>query len=103
MLLNRVWADRPGLLFLAFTVWRFTMTERAPSKRRLRKLARREAREAKAAAVAPTLTGERIVGRDARPSRWVQFMTRLRVEVRQVLTSPGLIVLTLLGSRLHRR
>ena len=32
-----------------------------------------------------------------RPSRWAQFMTRLRVEVRQVLTSPGLIVLSLLA------
>ena len=29
------------------------------------------------------------------PSRLVQFLTRLRVEVRQVLTSPGLIVLAL--------
>ena len=34
-----------------------------------------------------------------RPSRWAQFMTRLRVEVRQVLTSPGLIVLSLFGDR----
>ena len=46
-----------GLLFLGFTVWRFSMTERAPSKRRLRRLAKREARAAKLAAVAPALGG----------------------------------------------
>ena len=45
--------DRLGLLFLGFTVWRFSMTERAPSKRRLRKLAKREARDTRVAAVAP--------------------------------------------------
>ena len=44
-------------LFLGFTVWRFSMTERAPSKRKLRKLAKREARDAQLAAVAPVLDG----------------------------------------------
>ena len=43
----------------------------------------------------PDRGGERINIRDAHPSRLEQFLTRLRVEVRQVLTSPGLIVLTL--------
>jgi ABC-type transport system involved in multi-copper enzyme maturation permease subunit len=95
LLFNRIYAVALALLFLGFTVWRFSMTERAPSKRRLRKLAKREARAAKIAAVAPALDGGAVVARDARPSRWVQFMTRLRVEVRQVLTSPGLIVLSL--------
>src|SRR6185369_6403055 len=38
-----------------------------------------------------------IFTRDAKPSRTTQFLTRLRVEVRQVLTSPGLIVLMLLA------
>ena len=33
--------------FLGLTLWRFSMTERAPSKRRLRKLARRDARDAR--------------------------------------------------------
>ena len=95
MLFNRGLAIVLALVFLGFTVWRFSMTERAPSKRRLRKLARREARDARVAAVAPTLGGGQVIARDHRPSRWVQFMTRLRVEVRQVLTSPGLIVLAL--------
>src|SRR4051794_34951535 len=95
LLFNRLWAIALALLFLGFTVWRFTMSERAPSKRRLKRLAKRRAREDRIAAVAPALDGGRIVSRDARPSRWVQFMTRVRVEVRQVLTSPGLIVLSL--------
>ena len=95
LLFNRVYCVLLALLFLGFTVWRFTMTERAPSRRRLRKLARREARAAKVAAVAPALGGGGVVARDARPSRWVQFLTRLKVETRLVLTSPGLIVLAL--------
>ena len=95
VLFNRGLAIVLGLLFLGFTLWRFSMTERAPSKRRLRKLAKREARAAKVAAVAPLLDGGNVIAREVRPSRWTQFMTRLRVEVRQVLTSPGLIVLSL--------
>jgi ABC-2 type transport system permease protein len=97
LLFNRAWTVALGLLFLGFTLWRFSMTERAPSKRKLRKLAKREARETLAAAAPPTSGGESIVARDSKPSQWVQFMTRLRIEMRQVLTSPGLIVLTLFG------
>jgi aminopeptidase N len=97
ILFNRLFAIILGLLFLGLTLWRFTMTERAPSKRRLRKLAKRDARDARIAAVAPATDGGTIIARDARPSRWAQFTARLRIEVRQVLTSPGLIVLLLLG------
>ena len=95
MLFNRIWAVALGLSFLGFTLWRFTMTERAPSKRRLRRLAKRDAAAAKLAAVTPTLGGGAVRAADARPSRLTQFMTRLRVETRQVLTSPGLFILTL--------
>jgi ABC-2 type transport system permease protein len=97
MLFNRIWAIVLGLAFLGFTLWRFSMTERAPSRWRLRRLAKRQAREARIAAAAPDLGGGTITVRDARPSRATQFMARLRIEVRQVLTSPGLIVLTLLA------
>ena len=70
------------------------MTERAPSKRALRKLAKREARDARLAAPSPPCsTAAASLRATPSPSRLVQFMTRLRVEVRQVLTSPGLIVL----------
>jgi aminopeptidase N len=97
LLFNRVYAVLLSVAFLALAVWRYSMTERAPLKRKLRKLAKRESRAAKIAAVAPTLDGGAIVAKSLEPSRATQFMTRLRVEVRQVLTSPGLIVLVLLG------
>ena len=97
VLFNRLIALGLGLLVLGFTLWRFKLTERAPSKRKIRKLAKLQEREAKAAAVEPLGGGEAISARSAVPSRRTQFMTRLRVEVRQVLTSPGLIVLCLLA------
>ena len=97
MLFNRIWAIALGVIFLAATLWRYSLTERAPSKWRLRRLAKREEREKKLAEAIATTGGERLVSREQSPSRWAQFATRLRVEVRQVLTSPGLIVLTLLS------
>ncbi|HEY7005564.1 MAG TPA: aminopeptidase, partial [Sphingomicrobium sp.] len=96
MLFNRIWAIVLGLVFLGFTAWRFSMSERAPSKWRLKRLAKRQAREAKVAAAPVERGGETVIGRECKPSRLTQFMTRLRVEVRQVLTSPGLIVIVLL-------
>ena len=93
LLFNRLLAIGAGLLLLALTVWRFSMSERRPSRRKLRKLARAEARTATAAAVAPKLDGGRVTARDAQTSRWIQFIARLRIEMRQVLTSPGLLVL----------
>jgi ABC-type transport system involved in multi-copper enzyme maturation permease subunit len=97
VLFNRIWALVLAGLFLGLAFWRFSTIERAPSRRRRRKLARQQAREAKLAAVAPELGGGQVIARDLRPSRAAQFMTRLRVEVRQVMTSPGLIVLVLLS------
>ena len=97
LLFNRIWAIVLGLVFLGFTVWRFSMSERPPSKWRLKRLARKQEREEKLAAAPVQLGGEAVIGRDYRPSHWTQFATRMRVEVRQVLTSPGLIVLTLLA------
>jgi len=95
ILFNRVFCVLLAVGFLAVTLWRFTMTERAPSKRKLRRLAKRQKKEAALAAVTPATGGERVNIRDAQPSIASQFMTRLRVEMRMVLTSPGLIVLTL--------
>ena len=95
VLFNRLFAIALGVGFLLLTLWRFSMTERAPSKRVLRKLARRAARDKKIAAIAPLTSGGTINARDASPSRLIQFMARLRTEVRLVLTSPGTIVLTL--------
>jgi ABC-type transport system involved in multi-copper enzyme maturation permease subunit len=98
LLFNRVLAVALGALFLAFTVWSFSMSERAPSKWRLRRLADREQRDANVAAVAPRFSGEATIAGDRKPARWPQFMTRLRLEVRQVLTSPGTIILVLFGA-----
>jgi ABC-2 type transport system permease protein len=97
MQFNRLFAIVLAVAILAFTVWRFSMAERAPSKRKLRKIARREAQMAKLAAIAPATGGAAITARDRSPSRTVQFLTRLVTEVQLVLTSPGLIVLLLLG------
>ena len=97
LLTNRLIYLALAIALLALTVWRFTMTERAPSKRKLRRMAKRAERDARIAAVAPQLGGDRVLAREAEPSRVEQFLTRLRVEVRQVLTSPGLTILTILG------
>jgi ABC-2 type transport system permease protein len=97
LLFNRIFCIALGLLFLGFTLWRFTMTERAPSKRRLRRLARRDAKAARIAAIPPRLDGAGILARTQQPSRLAQFMVRLRIEMRMVLTSPGTFVITLFG------
>ena len=97
LLFNRILAIVLGTIFLAITVWGFSSSERAPSKWRLRRLARREAREESFAAAAPALGGEAVVARDRKPSQWAQFIARLRIEVRQVLTSPGTPILVLVG------
>ena len=97
LLFNRIFAVILGLLFLGFTLWRFSMTERAPSRFRLRRLAKRQEREAALAAAPAELGGADVSMSDARPSRVPQFMARLRMEVRHVLTSPGLIILTVLA------
>ena len=97
LLFNRAFAVILGAAFFGLALWRFSMTERAPSKWRLKRLARRKEREANAAAVPVQLGGGAVVAREYKPSALTQFLTRLRVEVRQVLTSPGLIILTLLA------
>ena len=97
LLFNRIFAIVLGIIFLAITLWGFSASERAPSKWRLRRLARRQAREESVGAVAPSVGGEAVVARDRRPSQWAQFVARLRIEVRQVLTSPGTPILILVG------
>jgi hypothetical protein len=97
LLFNRIFCVALGLLFLGFTLWRYTMTERAPSKRRLRRLARRDAKAAQIAGVPPALDGGGIIARDQRPSRLQQFLIRLRIEMRMVLTSPGTFIIALFG------
>ncbi len=97
LLFNRILAVVLGIVFLAITVWGFSMSERAPSKWRLKRLAMREKRETELSSAAPATGGEAIIARDCNPSRWAQFIARLRIEVRQVLMSPGTLILTLFG------
>jgi ABC-2 type transport system permease protein len=97
LLFNRVVVILLGALLLGLTAWRFSMTERAPSKRKLKKLARIEAKEAKAAAVMPMLGGDTIEPSFGAATVRAQFFARLRTEIMQVLRSPGLIVLLLLA------
>lgn len=94
---NRMFVIVLGLLVLAVTTWRFTMTERAPSKRRLRKLAKRDAKDAALAADVPERLDRVAPPQFGAATTRAQFAVRLKTEVMQVLKSPGLIVLVLLA------
>ena len=104
MLFNRIWSrSRSASLFLGLTLWRFSMTERAPSKR-----AAAQAGQARSARARwrPSRLCSMAARRRARrrPSRLGPVHDRApRVEIRQVLTSPGLIVLLPARDRQHRR
>ncbi|MEE9433438.1 MAG: M1 family aminopeptidase [Sphingorhabdus sp.] len=97
LLFNRILVVVLGLLALAATWWRFSMTERAPSKRKLKKLVKQEAKLATAAAIQPVLGGAAVIPSYGAASTLTQFMQRLRLEILQVLKSPGLIVLLFLA------
>lgn len=97
LLFNRIFVIALSAVFLAITFWRYSMTERAPSKRRLRKIAKADARLVNAAAVAPVTGGEAIRPTYGSAALSAQFAARLKTEIMQVLKSPGLIVLLLLA------
>jgi len=97
LLFNRVFTLGLAAVFLGLSWWRFSMTERAPSRWRLRRLAKQAARTAKAESVPPrALTGpvQRSFGLG---HGLAAFRMRLKAEVMQVLKSPGLIVLLLIS------
>ena len=96
LLFNRIFAVGIGIAALAATWWRFSMTERAPSKRKLRKLEKADKKAANAAAVVPASGGDSILPVYGASAARTQFMQRLRMEIRQVVKSPGLIVLMFL-------
>ena len=97
VLFNRAIVLAAGAVLLIGTCWRFSMAERAPSKRALKRLAKRDAREQRAAAVQPLLGGGTIAPRFGGATTRAQFIARLRTEIVQVMKSPGLIVLLLLA------
>lgn len=84
-----------SVLLLGATYWRFSMEERGPSKRRLKKLALQQASEGGEAP--PVLALVKATQQFGGSATRAMFMARLRTEVMQVLRSPGLIVLLLLA------
>lgn len=95
VLFNRGLIIAIAAVLLALTYWRFSMEERAPSKRRLKKLARQQASETEAPP--SQLAGMHATQRFDGATTRAQFMVRLKTEIMQVLRSPGLIVLLLLA------
>jgi ABC-2 type transport system permease protein len=95
MIFNRSAMLGLSVLLLGATYWRFSMEERGPSKRKLKKLARQQASESgESPPVLALAKASRSFGGSATRA---MFMVRLRTEVMQVLRSPGLIVLLLLA------
>ncbi|MCM8556624.1 ABC transporter permease/M1 family aminopeptidase [Sphingomicrobium sediminis] len=97
LLFNRLFGIAMGFVFLAITLWRFSFAERPASKRKLRKLAKAKEREKMLAAVPPTLGGEAISTAGRKPNALSQFIERTQIEIRQMVRSPGLIVLLLVA------
>ncbi|MCX9147937.1 ABC transporter permease/M1 family aminopeptidase [Erythrobacter sp. WG] len=97
LIVNRLFTLALAALFLGLAWWRFSMTERAPSRRRQRKLAREAARLASAGAAVPRTLTAPVTRSFGFAHALAAFGTRLKAEVLFVLKSPGLIVLLLLA------
>lgn len=97
LLFNRLFIIGLGIVMLILASWRFSMTERAPSKRKLRKLAKADAHQAALATVTPARVDTPVTPVFGSATTRDQFLTRLKTEVMQVLKSPGLIVILLLA------
>jgi hypothetical protein len=115
LLFNRIFVLGLSVLFLGIAWARFSMTERAPSRWRQRRLARQaEAEAAPIRAPATSIRPAAIPGMEPAPEReaynplaatrsfgfghaLASFWLRLRAEVMFVLKSPGLIVLLLIS------
>lgn len=97
LLFNRIFVLALSAGFLVLSWWRFSMTERAPSRWQLRRLAKQAAKTAKAGAVAPQVLTAPVTRSFGLGHAFASFRLRLRAEVLFVLRSPGLIVLLLLA------
>lgn len=99
LLINRLVTLGIAAVFLVASWAGFSMTERAPSRRQLRRLATQSAAAASAAEGARAPSGQPMAARRSFGAGhvWASFVLRLKTEVLQVLKSPGLIVLLLLG------
>lgn len=97
LLFNRLFTLGLAVLFLVIASARFSMTERAPSRWQLRRLARKAARAARADSVPPRALTAPVQRSFGATHGLAAFRMRLATEVLQVLKSPGLIVLLLIA------
>lgn len=97
LLFNRIFVLGLAALFLGLAWARFSMTERAPSRWRQRKLAKQAAREAKVGSLAPKTLTAPVARSFGMGHALATFWLRLRIEVRMVTKSPGFLVLLPLG------
>lgn len=97
LLFNRLFVLGLSALFLGLAWVRFSMTERAPSRWRQRRLAKQAAAAARAEAVPPRALTAPVTRSFGMGHALASFGVRLRTEVLLVLKSPGLIVLLALA------
>ena len=93
LLWNRVITIGVGLMAMAIAYARFSFTERAVSKRRLRKQQRATT---KLAATAPLIVG-RLPAARSNEANWTRLIARCRFEMALVFRSPAFVVLLLIG------
>ena len=97
VLINRLFILALSAVMLAVTVWRFSFAERAPSKRRLRKMAKVKAKEEMAAAQTPLMISGPVNPVHNASAVRAQLSVRFKTELLQVVKSPGMIVILLLA------
>ena len=97
LLFNRIFVLGLSVLFLGFAWARFSMTERAPSRWRQRRLAKQAALGAKAQSAGPRALTQPVQRAFGTSHALASFWVRLKTEVLMVVKSPGLIVLVLIA------
>jgi aminopeptidase N len=97
LLFNRIFVLALSALFVGVAWLRFSMTERAPSRWRQRRLAKQAAKAAKAEAVVPSALTAPVTRSFGTGHAFATFWLRLKAEVRMVTRSPGFLVLLPLG------
>ncbi|UYV14356.1 ABC transporter permease/M1 family aminopeptidase [Porphyrobacter sp. ULC335] len=94
---NRAFVLGLSALFLGLSWARFSMTERAPSRWRQRRLAKQAIKAAKAGSIAPRMLTAPVERSFGFGHALASFRVRVKTEVLLVVKSPGLIVLLLLS------
>ncbi|MFM7377825.1 MAG: M1 family aminopeptidase, partial [Erythrobacter sp.] len=93
LLFNRVFVLAVSALFFGVAWLRFSMTERAPSRWRQRRLAKQAAKAAKTAAVPPRTLTAPVARSFGAGHAFATFWLRLKAEMWMVMRSPGFLVL----------